>query len=112
VPKIRKYHAGWWTVQSPDGRKFTLEAEAVGVPGPYPGLGIILYLIGWLYHWIRRRGWRVTVTEVRPWRESIWQWIPPPSFSWQTAELANKNSALIELQRLAELIHEGVWPRP
>ncbi len=108
----RKIHLdGSWAVNSPDGRKFSLEARPVGVPLGFGGIGVVVWLLGWLYHSVARRGWRVQVVESVPVRGRWLQWRPPLPMTWVSGEVATKAAALRELDRLAGLIEAGSWPK-
>ena len=101
-----------WHVQSPDGRKFNLRAQPVGVPEhPVPhGVMTVFWLLGWLWHWTLHKGWRVEITEELPLRRVLREW-PGPT-TWLMSELPTKMAAVEELHRLAGLIQEGTWCPP
>ncbi len=111
VAKLRKQLFGTWIVHSPQGRKFVIRAEPMGVPSLVGGvLSLPFFLLGRLWHWLRHRGWRVKIVESAPLRVELLKWMPPPPTTWLTAEFPTKQAALNELDRVAVVIEEGTWP--
>lgn len=99
------------SVHSPDGRRFLLAVQRVNALPWVPGLlGLLVYLFDRLWHWESREGWMIQVVEEAPLKDQLLKWMPPPSTTWWTARFPSRRAAHEELNRLAALIQDGVWP--